>query len=132
MTLKSITDVIWRVIHDVVEDLLLPTGHTLLPACLLSLFIAVVSFISCQAGWVFFIDWRGALLAFVLYAGVCVIERNGNNEISTVYRAIKSAPENTKEFAKNIDYNKLCENMFGDSDEDDGSSADTEHSDSLQ
>lgn len=122
MTLKNVTDVIWRVIQDVVQSIALPTGHTLLPACVLSIFIALISFISSMCGWVFFVDWRGALFAGLLYVGVCVIERKGNNEISTVYRAIKSAPEDTKKFAESIDYDKLGENLFRDSDDDEESS----------
>lgn len=94
--LDEILDIFFEVLKNTIESITLPTGENLVPTFVYSFFIFLVSLIcALLIGWSF-IDWRGALVATILLLILAIIERRGVNEISRLYRVVKSGATTLK------------------------------------
>ena len=98
--LDLLVDIFFQTLEDMVSNITLPTGDSLVPTftyaaviTVLSAFSKIVLKVSC---W----DWRGALIATILLLGLAIIERRGVNEISRLYRAVKSGATTLKKRAE--------------------------------
>lgn len=98
--LDLLVDIFFQTLEDMVSNITLPTGDSLIPTftyafiiTILSAFSKIVCGTSC---W----DWRGALIATILLLGVAIIERRGVSEISRLYRAVKSGATTLKKRAE--------------------------------
>ena len=94
--LDLLVDIFFQTLEDMVSNITLPTGDSLVPTftyaaviTVLSAFSKIVLKVSC---W----DWRGALIATILLLGLAIIERRGVNEISRLCRAVKSGATTLK------------------------------------
>lgn len=94
--LDEVLDIFFEVLKNSIESITLPTGENLVPTFVYSFFIFLVSSIcTLLSGWSF-IDWRGALIATILLLILAIIERRGVNEISRLYRVVKSGATTLK------------------------------------
>lgn len=98
--LDAVVDVFFQTLEDMVSTITLPTGEALVPTFVYALILTVVSIVSRLVLGISCWDWRGALLATVLLLGLAIIERRGVNEISRLYRAVKSGTTALKKRAK--------------------------------
>ena len=100
MDWDRVLDVFFDMVQDIVESITLPTGNSLVPTFIYSAIIAVASVVSRFISPITFIDWRGALIATVLLLILAVIEGRGVNEVSRLYRVVKTGTAALKERTK--------------------------------
>lgn len=98
--LDDVVDVFFQTLEDMVSTITLPTGDGLIPTFVYALILTVTSIVSQLVLGISCWDWRGALLATVLLLGLAIIERRGVNEISRLYRAVKSGTTALKKRAE--------------------------------
>lgn len=100
ITLDDVLDLFFETLKNCIESITLPTGSNLVPTFIYSFVIFVASVVSRLSGHITFVDWRGALIATILLLILALIERKGVNEISRLYRAVKSGTAALKGRAK--------------------------------
>ena len=100
MDWDRVLDVFFDMVQDIVESITLPTGNSLVPTFIYSAIITVASVVSRFISPITFIDWRGALIATVLLLILAIIEGRGVNEVSRLYRVVKTGTATLKERTK--------------------------------
>ncbi len=100
MDWDRVLDVFFDMVQDIVESITLPTGNSLVPTFIYSAVITGASVVSRFVSPITFIDWRGALIATVLLLILAIIEGRGVNEVSRLYRVVKTGTATLKERTK--------------------------------
>lgn len=100
ITLKEVLDLFFQMLKGCVESVTLPMGDQLVPTFIYAFVIFVASLISRLLGVVSLVRWQGALIAVILLAILAIIERRSVDEISRLYRVVKSGATALKERAK--------------------------------
>lgn len=100
MSVEDFIDLLFDTLRECIESITLPTGSNLIPSFLYSLLMFVASGVCALMDWPSFVRWQGALIATLLLLGLAIIERRGEDEISRLYRAVKSGASAVKKRAK--------------------------------
>lgn len=98
--LDLLVDIFFQTLEDMVSNITLPTGDSLVPTFIYAVIITVLSAFSKIVFGTSCWDWRGALIATVLLLGLAIIERRGVNEISRLCRTVKSGAATLKKRTK--------------------------------
>lgn len=88
--------VIFKTIKECIDNIALPNGKNLVPACVICIIIFITSTISFIFGLYPLIHPVGAGLAVVIMLVVVSMERRSNSEILRLYRATELCVEKVK------------------------------------
>lgn len=97
--IEEAVNLFFLTINDIIDNITLPTGNSLIPTTVFSFAIFVLSLLSRLIFHASFFDWRGALIATILLLIVCIIEGRGKDEISRLRRIVATGASNIKERA---------------------------------
>lgn len=92
----ELIEILYTVIKESIDSLVLPTGNTLLPSLAFSGIIFSVSLISDILDIYSFISWQGAGIACLSLFALTLIERREDNEVSRLYRNAQLRAERVK------------------------------------
>lgn len=92
----ELIEILYTVIKESVDSLVLPTGNTLLPSLAFSGIIFFISLISDILDIYSFISWQGAGIACLSLFALTLIERREDNEVSRLYRNAQLRAERVK------------------------------------